>query len=218
MTLAACRAVLFDLDGLLIDSERPAVRLWCRAAAERGYSIPESVPIATVGLNESDTRDVIMVHCGAAFPYEAVRDRMEELYAAEVENGGLAPRPGVTELLARLDAVGMARAIATSSARAAANYKLDRSGLGNIFPVLACGDETARGKPAPDIFLLAAARLGVVPRDCIGFEDSPAGLAALRAADIRSVFIKDLVEPPAGILATVWRRYERADQAVELFG
>ncbi|MDR0877174.1 MAG: HAD family hydrolase, partial [Treponema sp.] len=86
------------------------------------------------------------------------------------------------------------------------------------FSVITCGDEVAHGKPAPDIFLLAAGRLGQEPAACIGFEDSTAGLRALAAAGVRSVFIKDLLEPPHEVLATVWRRCNDLEEAAELFG
>jgi beta-phosphoglucomutase-like phosphatase (HAD superfamily) len=80
------------------------------------------------------------------------------------------------------------------------------------------GDEVQRGKPAPDIFLLAAERLGKNPRRCVGFEDSPAGLQSLHSAGIPSVFVQDLVEPPPAIIATVWRRCGDLAEAAALFG
>ncbi len=209
-------AFIFDMDGLLLDSEAPAVRLWVCSARSFGYEIPESVPIATIGLNEADTRALIMNFCGKTFPYDAVRDRLEELYLEEVESRGVARKAGVSSLLAALDAAALPRALATSSPRDAALYKLERSGLAGVFTTLVCGDQVARGKPAPDIFLAASDCLGVPPDRCIGFEDSPAGLKALAAARIRSVFIRDLIEPPPEVAATIWKRYDRLDQAIEL--
>jgi beta-phosphoglucomutase-like phosphatase (HAD superfamily) len=107
--------------------------------------------------------------------------------------------------------------VATSTARERALWKLDRAGIAGRFDAVVCGDEVSRGKPAPDIFLLAAERLGVRPSECAGFEDSPAGLRSLHAAGIRSIFIKDLVEPEATVLSTVWRRYESLAEAAGLW-
>ena len=205
------------MDGLMLDTERPAVFLWLRAACEFGWEVDESVPLSTVGLNEDDTRRRVLEACGEAFPYQAVRARMYELYEASVEESGPAHRPG---LLTLLDALGDSRiplAVATSTDREAALRKLDRAGIFGRFAAVACGDEVRNGKPAPDVFLLAAFRLGVDPESCVGFEDSPAGLRALAAAGMRSVFVKDMIEPPPEVLAGVWRRCGNLSEAVALF-
>jgi HAD superfamily hydrolase (TIGR01509 family) len=205
------------MDGLMLDTERPAVRLWLEAAAEQGWNIDEEIPISTVGLDEADTRRRVLEACGAEFPYAVVRDRLEELFIRSIEVEGIAHRPGLLTLLDHLDVVGVPFAVATSTPRKAAIWKLEKAGIRSRFSILACGDEVSRGKPAPDIFLLAAARLGADPAACVGFEDSAAGLRGLAAAGIRSVFVKDLIEPPGEVLATVWRRRESLAEAVELF-
>ncbi len=217
--LAASRpaAAIFDMDGLMLDTERPAVRFWLAAAAEAGWEIDEAVPVSTVGLDEDATRNRILEACGPGFPYAAVRKRLEELFIESVEREGIPHRPGLLELLDHLGGVGVPVAVATSTPRKIALWKLEKAGIRGRFSVLACGDEVERGKPAPDIFLLAAERLAVAPADCVGFEDSPAGLRGLAAAGIRSVFVKDLTEPPAEVLATVWRRRESLADALELF-
>jgi beta-phosphoglucomutase-like phosphatase (HAD superfamily) len=107
--------------------------------------------------------------------------------------------------------------VATSTARERALQKLDRAGILHYFKEAAFGDEVPKGKPEPDIFLLAARRLHKAPADCVGFEDSPAGLRSLAAAGIRSVFVKDVIEPEPGVLSLVWRRFESLDQAIPLF-
>ncbi len=206
------------MDGLMLDTERPAVSLWLRAASEHGWDIDESVPISTVGLNEAATRERVLEACGASFPYGAVRARMIALYEEFLSGEGPRHRPGLLALLDRFAEVGVPLAVATSTDRKAALAKLERAGILGRFSALACGDEVSRGKPAPDIFLLAAARLGADPRACVGFEDSPAGLSALSAAGIKSVFVKDLIEPPADIASTVWRRCGDLFQAAGLFG
>ncbi|MDR0585774.1 MAG: HAD family phosphatase, partial [Treponema sp.] len=127
-------------------------------------------------------------------------------------------RPGLLTLLDRLDALEIPKAVATSTERKRALWKLEKAGIADRFTVLVCGDEIRRGKPAPDIFLKAAERLGAAPADCVGFEDSPAGLKGLAEAGIRSVFIKDLAEPPPDVLAGVWRRCADLAEAAALFG
>jgi HAD superfamily hydrolase (TIGR01509 family) len=210
-------AVIFDMDGLMLDTERPAVRLWLEAAAEQGWNIDESIPVSTVGLNEADTRARVLAACGPEFPYDIVRARLETLFVDLIERKGIALRPGLLALLDHLDALGVPLAVATSTPRKIAIWKLERAGIRHRFSILACGDEVERGKPAPDIFLLAAERVGAAPSRCVGFEDSTAGLRSLASAGIRSVFVKDLIEPPSEVLEAVWRRRESLDAAVELF-
>lgn len=210
-------AAIFDMDGLMLDTERPAVRFWLEAAREQGWDIDEAVPISTVGLDEGATRKRLLEACGKDFPYAVVRKRLEQLFVQSITQEGIAHRPGLLALLDHLDDLGIPFAVATSTPRDIAIWKLEKAGIRGRFSVLACGDEVVRGKPAPDIFLLAAERLGKRPDECIGFEDSPAGLRALAAAGIRSVFVKDLTEPPAEVLATVWQRRDSLADALEFF-
>ncbi|MDR2068408.1 MAG: HAD family phosphatase [Spirochaetaceae bacterium] len=210
--------VIFDLDGLLLDTERPMIRAWLRAARSHGWPVEEAVALKTVGLDEASTRAVVTAALGPDFPYDQFRKKLVALIIREAEAQGIARRPGLTVLLDHLAGLGIPLAVATSSKRETARWKMRLGGILERFPVLACGDEVDRGKPAPDIFLLAAERLGKSPAECVGFEDSPAGLLSLRNAGIRSVFIKDLVEPPPEVLATVWRRCGDLAEAAALFG
>ena len=108
-------------------------------------------------------------------------------------------------------------AVATSTHRASALKKLALAGIEQRFTVIVGGDEVSWGKPAPDIYLLAAEKLKKQPSLCVGFEDSPAGLKALQAAGIRSVFIKDLIEPPRELLSAVWHECRDLAEAIVLF-
>jgi HAD superfamily hydrolase (TIGR01509 family) len=154
---------------------------------------------------------------GPDFPYEVIRQEAVQGMLAKVETEGIPHRPGLSVLLDHLVSLSIPLGVATSTAKEIALWKLEKAQIRDRFQAIACGDEVRHGKPAPDIFLLAAARLGKKPADCVGFEDSPAGLTGLHAAGIRSVFIPDLMEPPADILATVWRRCHDLAEAVALF-
>ncbi|MDR3161812.1 MAG: HAD family phosphatase [Spirochaetaceae bacterium] len=212
-------AAIFDMDGLMLDTERPAATAWARAARNLGWPVDERIAAKTIGMDEPSNRAIIMEELGADFPYDAVRKEMAAIVRREVEESrGIPQRPGLTALLDHLEALRVPLAVATSSGRKSALWKLRQGGILDRFSVLACGDEVPQGKPAPDVFLLAAERLGKDPADCVGFEDSPAGLRALAAAGIRSVFVKDLVEPPPEVLALVWRRCGDLAEAAALFG
>jgi HAD superfamily hydrolase (TIGR01509 family) len=206
------------MDGLMLDTERPMVRAWIDIARNKGWLMEEAVALKTVGIDEASSRALLTGIFGPDFPYDQIQEDLTARIIREAETRGIARRPGLRVLLDHLARLGVPLAVATSSAQKVARWKLSRGGILDRFSVLACGDEVRRGKPAPDIFLLAAKRLGKEPAECVGFEDSPAGLLSLRDAGIRSVFIKDLVEPPPEVLATVWRRCKDLAEAAAFFG
>jgi HAD superfamily hydrolase (TIGR01509 family) len=216
-TLFRPKAVIFDMDGLMLDTERPVVAAWERAAGQMGWRLDREVLAGTIGVDEAATREIVIKNYGQNFPYDAIREYLGRVYAEDAEKNGIALRPGFLTLFKHLDSLDMPMAVATSSSRDIALWKLEMAGIGGFFPLLVCGDEIRRGKPAPDIFLKAAELLGKKPGECLGFEDSPAGLRALEAAGIKSVFIKDMVEPPPEVLAAVWLRFNSLDEAVPLF-
>jgi HAD superfamily hydrolase (TIGR01509 family) len=208
--------VIFDVDGLMLDTEGPVFALWTRAGKPLGWDIKAEVVMRTLGIDREGARTIFLQEYGPGFPYEKIRDEFRRLYYEEFEKG--APhKPGLVYLLDHLAALGIPLAVASSSLHETVIWKLRKAGILDRFVALACGDEVRNGKPAPDIFLLAAERLGQKPSDCVGFEDSPAGLQGLHAAGIRSVFIKDLTDPPPEVLATVWHRCADLAEARKLF-
>ncbi|MDR0758738.1 MAG: HAD family phosphatase [Treponema sp.] len=208
------KGVIFDMDGLMLDTERPLIAAWKRAAGEAGWHLSGEILARTIGIDEPSTRKHIMENCGRDFPYDVIRDSAERVYTAYVKKNGIPLRPGLLALCGYLDSLGIPVAVATSSVRSVALWKLEMAGIGGRFPLLVCGDEVSRGKPAPDIFLQAVELLGKSPAECLGFEDSPVGLRALEAAGIRPVFIRDMVEPPPETLASVWLRLNSLDEAI----
>jgi HAD superfamily hydrolase (TIGR01509 family) len=211
-------AVIFDMDGLMLDTERPAVEMWVEAAKKMGCNIEAELVLRTVGVDEKTTRAAFINEYGPEFPYDDTRRELVRIIIEKAETEGIPHRPGLLTLLDHLGALGIPLGVATSTDLLTARWKLEKAGIGDRFAVLTCGDEISRGKPAPDIFLLAAKRLGKAPGACVGFEDSPAGLKGLHAAGIRSVFIKDILEPAPEILAAVWRRCADLAEASKLFG
>ncbi|GHU04072.1 phosphorylated carbohydrates phosphatase [Spirochaetia bacterium] len=211
-------AVIFDMDGLMLDTERPVLDFWIKAAEKFGVTVTRDTVFRTIGINEAGSRVILEEACGLDFPYDEIRAERNRMVREQVEREGIAQKKGLLTLLNHLDARGIKKALATSTARETALWKLKHAGIPDRFEIMVCGDEVKNGKPAPDIFLRAVEKLGVPASDCVGFEDSPAGLQALHAAKIPSVFVKDLVEPPEETLATVWRRCENLAEAAELFG
>lgn len=202
LTLPRPQAVIFDMDGLLLDSERVALACFERAATDLGLAWNEALGLSLVGISARDSDRLLLKTFGPDFPLAALRERFDELYGDAVNTGSIPVKPYVRELLDHLDLLQIPCAVATSTQRFRAETKLARCHLLARFKALACGDEVTRSKPAPDIYELAATRLGVEARDCLALEDSNPGVRAAVSASMPVVMVPDLVRPDADI-----RRY-----------
>lgn len=188
-------AIIFDMDGLMLDTERINQRAWRRAAAEWGYTFPDEIYLAAVGRTVRDTEALFRRSFGSDFPFEAMYQRKQDHVDAFIGDQGLPLKAGLLELLDLVERLSLAKAIATSTVRAQALRKLTIAGLIDRFEIIVCGDEIPKGKPAPDIFLAAAERLQVPAAGCLVLEDSEAGIRAAHAAGMRSIMIPDMKRP-----------------------
>jgi HAD superfamily hydrolase (TIGR01509 family) len=211
-------AVIFDMDGLMFDTENLTIPLWEIAGKPFGYNLSRDIILRMVGISGEKAQQVLLEEFGADFPYDAIRDEYRILVSKEIEKNGVPKKPGLMYLLDRLRAAKIPLGLATSTRTARAVDLLEKAGILDRFKALTCGEEVTNGKPAPDIFLLAAKKLDAHPLSCVGFEDSTAGLIGLHAAGIRSVFIKDVLSPPEEVIATVWHRCNDLSEAAALFG
>lgn len=193
-------AVVFDMDGLMIDSERVSIACWNQGALELDIALPEGFFLRMVGLGEGDCRALLERTLGDAARIDALSARCHELYDVRTHDG-LPLRPGIIELLELLKAHGIPRAVATSTRQPRANHKLAASGLLGYFNVVVTSSDVAQPKPAPDIYLLAAQRLGFAPQRCLALEDSPVGVRAALAAGMTAIQVPDLVHPDAALRA-----------------
>lgn len=216
-TQPTIEAVIFDMDGLMLDTERIAQEMWQQAGREWGFDIPSSVYLEAVGRTAADTGIIFRKEFGQNFPFEAMYRRKQELLHAAIADGCIPVKVGVFELLDLLERRQIPKAVATSTARSLACLKLRSAGLMDRFSVIVCGDEVTHGKPAPDIFLAAAEKLGVAPSVTLVLEDSEAGTKAAFRAGMIPLIVPDLKAPSEEVKRLAYRVVDSLDEVSAIF-
>ena len=186
----------------MFDTERLILCAWQQAMADFGYEASEEVFLASVGTTVESTNQFLRAAYGPDFPLEVTNDRTGDYVWREVDAHGAPLKPGLLALLDYLEAHDIPKAVASSSRRVSIDRLLASVGLTERFAATAAGDEVTHGKPAPDIFLLAAQRLGVEPAQCLVLEDSEPGMRAARAAGMAVIVVPDL-KPPSDQVAVL---------------
>jgi HAD superfamily hydrolase (TIGR01509 family) len=187
-------AVIFDMDGTLIDSEAVYIAGMQDAARVLGLALPDELCHAMVGHPSHECNLMLRAHYGADFDLAVFRSHFSESVQRRMKER-VPVKTGVIELLDFLQAQGLPLAIATSAARATAERNLGRAGLLDRFKVLTARDDVEHPKPAPDLYIEASRRLGVPPERCVAFEDSSIGIIAAHAAGMRAVMVIDILPP-----------------------
>ena len=193
------RAVLFDMDGLMLDTERIYVRVWQEAAQRLGHDLGDELFISFVGLSVAESERRLARVAGDGFSPAEFRHTWTDLWQRYLDRDGIAIKPGLVPLLDWLDLTGVPRAVVTSTEAAEAADTLMRARLAARFTTVVTGDQVVYGKPAPDIFVLGSRRLGVEPSRCIVLEDSEAGVRGAHAAGMRVIMVPDLKQPSSEV-------------------
>lgn len=196
------RALLLDMDGLMFDTERLAIRSWVEAGRAYGLIIPEDVVLSNLGRGAHET----LKRLESCYPGAPVEDmlafRIKYSFDA-IERDGPTPMPGLYELLDRAEALGYVMAVATSTSYDRARRVLERADVFHRLSALSCGGEGVPSKPEPDIFLNAARMLDVPPEHCVVLEDSPFGIEAGLRAGMRVIAVPDLLPVPEELVPRV---------------
>lgn len=189
-------AIIFDMDGLMLDTERLAIASLKKAGQSVGINFPEALLIDLIGLNEQSANLLIEERLGRPIPRKALSEAFYEDYAKTIEIQGIPLKEGLLELLALLEQNGIRRAVATSTKTDLALKKLESVGIASRFELIVGGDKVQNGKPAPDPYLKAANELGVPVTYCLALEDSNNGAMSAYSADIPVIVIPD-IKPPS---------------------
>ena len=210
------RGVLFDMDGLVLDSEKLYSRFWMEACRFYGYDMRYEQSLKMRALNRNAGKAMLESFFGESIDYVQVRTKRIELMDAFIEENGVEVKPGIFELMACLKEKKIPAAIASSSPLPRIKSHLARHGLDVQFAALCSGHDVPNGKPEPDIYRYAAASLGLKPEECLALEDAPSGITSAWRAGCLPVLIPDQDEPSEEIQAMLYARADSLADIMEL--
>lgn len=210
------RGVLFDMDGLVLDSEKLYTRFWMEAACDLGYPMTLEQALGMRSLNRDAGQQKLWEYFGPGISYPQVRSRRIELMDAYIAEHGIDPKPGIFELLDYLNKHNIACAITSSSPMENIRRHLSAHGLLHRFDRLCSGYEVPNGKPAPDIYLHGAAALGLKPEECLALEDSPTGILSAFRAGCLPVMIPDQDQPDSATTALLFAKADSLSDVITL--
>lgn len=211
-------AIVFDMDGVIFDSERAVMNCWLELAQKYDIKDIEKPYFACVGTTMTRTREIMLETYGEDFPYDEYARESSLMYHEKYDGGKLPMKPGVMELLSYLKEKGKKIALASSTRRETVTNQLRWAGIIDYFDVIICGDMVARSKPAPDIFLKACQELGVLPENTYAIEDSYNGIRAAHAGQLRPIMVPDLLEADDEMRGMAEYVCDNLNEVIDYFG
>ena len=189
--------IIFDMDGVLFDSENLILQNWTELALRYGYDVEEMTKVfySCIGTNMVTTGEIVRGHYGEAFPYEEFRAESSKLFKEKVEKYGMPVKQGARELLAFLKEKNATVGLASSTRKCVVEEELKAAGLREYFDAVVGGDMVEHSKPEPDVFLKCAKELSVNPEETYIIEDSYNGIRAAKKAGATAIMVPDLIMP-----------------------
>lgn len=211
------KGAVFDMDGLMIDTEKLYLRYWKKAAADFGYHMENRHVYAIRSLARKFSNPLLKSFFGEDFPVDDVRQRRTELINAHIEENGIDIKKGLFELFGFLKENGIKIAVATATPRERTLLYLEKINVLDYIDTIVCGDMVTTGKPDPEIYLTAARELGLSPTECAAFEDSPNGIKSAYSAGCHAIMIPDMTQPDEEITPMLSGVYDNLEAAAEYF-
>jgi HAD superfamily hydrolase (TIGR01509 family) len=189
------KAVIFDMDGVILDTERHYVEAWQEAARSFGFDFRREHALMLRSLDLNDAEKLMKGIFGEEFDYFGIRELRKKLMVKRLDKYGLEKKPGIDELLDFLKEKNIKAAVATSTPIDLTLQHLEDVGLKDRFDRIVSAKQVAHGKPAPDVYLYACEQIGEKPDECIAIEDSPNGIKSAYAAGCKPIMVPDLTPP-----------------------
>lgn len=189
------KAVIFDMDGVLIDTEKHYYAGWIQAATEAGFDFKGEHALMLRSCDANMASEMMKGIFGDNFDYFAIRERRREIVKERLALYGLEAKPGIDELLQYLHGRDIKTAVATATPLELTKQHLTNLGIYDLFDKVVSAKEVEKGKPAPDVYLYACDKIGEDPKDCIAVEDSPNGILSAYRAGLMPVMVPDLTKP-----------------------
>ena len=210
------KAAIFDMDGLMLDTEPIYRQAWTLAISDCGFTLDSCQYGQLVGRSNDDCDRLMRELFGKDYPVERCRQLRDRYWRSQIVENGIPLKPGLHDLLDYLDSRRLPTAIATASLRSEAELSIGISGIGKRFRHSTAGDEVTRNKPAPDIYIETARKLGVEPDRCLVFEDSNAGATAAIRAGAIAIVVPDLQTPHPEIVDGAYKVVDSLHAARQL--
>ena len=186
------KAVIFDMDGVIFDTERVYLEIWKSVFEKYGYKMTKELYITVMGTGRKNVIKTFLENFGDDLPIEKMYEEKDNQLFYIIENQGIPLKKGVKELFSMLKEKNYKIALATSAKRERVEKQIKDKWLKESFDAIVCGDDVEKGKPSPDIFLKAAKEIDVEPENCFVVEDSPAGIKAAFSGGMKGIHVEDL--------------------------
>lgn len=210
------KAVVFDMDGLMFDTERLTIKAWDYAGEKLGVGKMGYMVFKTLGMTIESSRKVFKQHFGDSFSEENLLKYTGQFFSDYYEQYGTPTKEGLYELLNYLKEKNYKIGVATSTRKPSALKHFERTNITSYFDAIVCGDMIEHGKPAPDIYLMASSFLNIEPSECIALEDSPNGITSAFRAGLNPIMIPDLIQPDDNINKMLFRKFTSLLEVIEL--
>ena len=186
------KAVIFDMDGVIFDTEKVYLDIWIEVFEKYGYKMTKELYVNVMGTGRKNVIKTFLENFGDDLPIEKMYEEKDNQLFYIIENQGIPLKEGVKELFSMLKEKNYKIALATSAKRERVEKQIKDKWLKESFAAIVCGDDVEKGKPSPDIFLKAAKKIDVEPENCFVVEDSPAGIKAAFSGGMKGIHVEDL--------------------------